>query len=245
MAIDQQKITTDITLELDEDEISVGDFAKAFEHFFGLVKEVTKAVVPGKNPGAWLVRVYEGSAGVGLAGTSEFSREQIAVVGREVLLGLEHIERGERSTVFSDKAYEHIEKFSQVFKSKPQPGIRIWKSRERALPLKREMSARAGELLSAAYEEPGSVEGVLEKLEAHGKFVFVVYDVLDQRSVKCEVSEDLLKEAWAHFRERVEVVGSVKYRKDGIPVSVKAARIIPFPPKDKIPTLEQMRKLLN
>ena len=99
-------------------------------------------------------------------------------------------------------------------------------------------------MLNAAYEEDGAVEGILEKLDAHGKMQFVIYDVIDDRSIKCEVDEKQLSEAWSSFRKRVEVVGSIRYRKDGMPVSIKASRIIPFPDSSQIPTLQQMRSLL-
>jgi len=40
------------------------------------------------------------------------------------------------------------------------------------------------------------------------------------------------------------VLGKVRYRRDGMPVSVRAKDIIPFPTKDEIPSLSEMRRLL-
>lgn len=96
-----------------------------------------------------------------------------------------------------------------------------------------------------AYEEQGAVDGILERVDAHGKMQFVIYDVIDnKRVVKCEVTEFQLQQALGNFKKRVEVIGTVRFRKDGMPVSIKASRIVNFPDKDEIPTLAQMRVLL-
>lgn len=43
----------------------------------------------------------------------------------------------------------------------------------------------------------------------------------------------------------MEVLGKVRYRKDGMPVSVRAKEIIPFPTAEEIPSLTEMRRLLE
>ena len=57
--------------------------------------------------------------------------------------------------------------------------------------------------------------------------------------------ENLLSIALQSFRERIEVIGRVKYRKDGMPVSIQASKIINFPKKSEIPSLSEMRNMLN
>src|SRR5262249_53442610 len=64
VGIDSRSIDTELTLELDEEEITVSEFSASFEHFLGLVKEVTKAIAPRRKP-TWLVKIYPGSAGIG------------------------------------------------------------------------------------------------------------------------------------------------------------------------------------
>ncbi|MGH8541223.1 MAG: hypothetical protein ACRETW_12065 [Stenotrophobium sp.] len=247
MAIDPKQITTDITLELDEEEISIADFQRAFDGFFGLVKEVTKAVAPRRNPNAWAVKVYEGSAGVGVSNLgSEFSVEEISSITNTLFAGLDALKEGARNSFFSDRAIEHAKSIANIFKgTKVQPNVRLWSKRDRALPISRALVEKATEILAPAYEEQGAVEGTLERLESHTKLQFVIYDVIDERAVRCEITEGLMEQAWKAWRQRVEVSGSVKYRKDGMPVSVKASKIIPFPQKSEIPTVQQMRALLG
>ena len=67
---------------------------------------------------------------------------------------------------------------------------------------------------------------------------------MDQRAIKCEIDEVLMEKALRSWRKRVEVVGVVRYRNDGLAVSVKASDIIPFPNYGDIPSLKQLRDLL-
>lgn len=247
MAIDAKQITTEITLELDEDEISIVEFSKAFDNFFGLIKEISKEVAPRKDASAWLIKVYPGSAGIGVIGKpGVYTQEERDIIRKNIIDGLRSLEHGQRPPLFSDKAIEFSRALGNLFKSKATPpSVRIWDQAKPVLPISRAIVYKAGELLEAAYEDDGSVDGFLEKLSAHGQFEFVVYDSLNGRPIKCEVEEEKLQAAWSAFRQRVEVVGKVRYRKDGLPVSVRAKEIIPFPSKDEIPSLEEMRKLLS
>lgn len=244
MAINVEDITTDITLELDEDVISIADFQKATDNFLGLVKEVSKQV-SGHKPDVddWSVKVYSGSAGVGvLPSVQNLNADRV----REVMVsGIRSLANGIRPGEFSDKAVEYAKSLASLFKkSKVEPNVRIWSKKEESVHVVRKVATVAENILSPAYEEQSAVEGILERVDAHGRFQFVIYDVIDGRAVKCEVSELQLQQALDNFKKRVEVIGSVRFRKDGMPVSIKADRIITFPSKSEIPSLDQMRVLL-
>lgn len=247
MAIDANEITSEITLEFDEEVISIADFKAAFDNFTGLVKEVSKYAAPSRNASAWVVNFYPGSAGIGLAGMKgEFSREDTNSVRALLLDGLKAIAQGIRPPQFNDKAIEYSKNLASLFKSnKAEPAVRVWSRRDESLTVSREIADHASEMLSVSYEEDGTVEGMLEKLDSHGKLQFVIYDVIDNHPVKCEVNEQQLEQACGNFRKRVEVIGIVRYGKDGMPVSIKASRIVPFPDKSNIPTIQQMRSLLS
>lgn len=246
MAIESKQIDTEITLELDEEEISVSDFAKAFENFSGLVKELSKQFAPKKDSSAWLVKVYPGSAGIGLSGRpGVYTSEEINAIRTNLLTGLRELETGARPVFFTDKSVECSKALASLFKTKKAPpNVRIWSKQEQSLSIGRAIATKADNLLEVAYEDDGSVDGFLQKLSAHGQFEFVVYDALDDRAIKCEVEESKIESAWKSFRKRVEVLGKVRYRKDGMPVSVRAKDIIPFPSADEIPSPAEMRRLL-
>lgn len=244
MAINLDQITTDITLELDEEVISIADFQKATDSFLGLVKELSKQVA-GNNAesGEWSVKVYSGSIAVGVIPSAQnLNADRV----REIMIsGIRSLANGVRSGEFSDKAIECAKSLASLFKkSSVEPNVRIWSKKEESVHVVRMVAVEADNILTPAYEEQGAVEGILERIDAHGKRQFVIYDVIDNRAVKCEVSEPQLQQALESFKKRVEVIGTVRFRKDGMPVSIKASRIINFPNKSEIPTLAQMRILL-
>lgn len=246
MAIEPKSIESEITLELDEEEISLVDFSKAFDNFSGLVKELSKQFAPKKDASAWLVKVYPGSAGIGLSGKpGVFTSSEVNVIRSNLLVGLRELEKGARPPFFTDKAVECSKGLGSLFKTKKAPAnVRVWAGKDESLPVTRVIATKAENLLEVAYEDDGAVDGFLEKLSAHGQFEFVVYDALDDRAIKCEVEESKIQSAWSAFRKRVEVLGKVRYRKDGMPVSVRAKEIIPFPSSEEIPSLSEMRRLL-
>lgn len=244
MAIKLDEITTEITLEIDEEVITIADFQKATDHFLGLVKELSKAVSGNEHSGAWQVKVYEGSAGVGVAPLSPVL-DPFRI--RNVMVsGLRSLANGVRPREFTDKAIEHSRSLASLFKkSSVDPNIRIWSQREESVRVGRNIAVGADKILAAVYEEDGTVDGILEKVDGHGKLQFIVYDVLDKRAVKCEFTSEQLPQALASFQHRVEVVGRVRYRNDGMAVSIQATRIINYPEKSEIPTLSQMRTILS
>src|SRR6266496_4624748 len=109
MALDRHKLVSEITLELDEEQITVPAFSKAFENFSTLVREITKTVVISDPGNAWIVKVYEGSSGIGLsARAGTLTRAETDAVRNEIIGGLKQLESGGRSARFSDRAVEAV-----------------------------------------------------------------------------------------------------------------------------------------
>lgn len=246
MAIDAKKIDTDITLELDEDEITVAEFTSAFDHFVGLVREVSKSV-DASAPREWLVKVYPGSIGVGLYPKPGQSSAALHAVRTTVLDGFNALANGKRPARFTDKAINHAKSISKVFekRNKPTSSIRLWSGNQKSIPVKKKIAAEASKLLDPVFEDYGSVEGRLEVVTAHGKLECTIYDSLGERAIKCDLAEDLIGEAIHAFRKRVEVFGRVHYRQDGMPVRVIAERIIKFPDPSEVPSVREMRGILR
>jgi len=246
MAIKLEEITTDITLEIDEEVISIADYKKASDSFLELVKELSKNVANAKtSENDWQVKVYAGSIGVGvLPGITNAYADRV----REVMVsGIRSLANGIRPIEFTDKAIGHAKSLASLFKKAGtlNPNVRIWSKRDESVQMDRVIATNADDMLAASYEEDGSVDGILERLDAHGTLGFIIYDVIDERAVRCEISEKDIPTALNSFRQRVEVIGKVKYRKDGMPVSIHASRIINFPKPSEIPSLVEMRKMLN
>lgn len=246
MAIDSRNLDTDLTLEIDEEEITVAEFTSALDHFLGLVKEVARHVVPARRQ-EWLIKVFPGSAGIGLyAKPGSFTPSETNNIGQSVLEGIALLEEGKRHHAFSDKAIEHARGINKAFTRRERPGrVRVWKRNDTSRPITSEAASNAARFLDAVYEDDGSIEGKLEVLSSHGKLQLVIYDILSSKPIKCEISDRDLEVALQEFRNRVEVFGRVRYRRDGAPVSVRVDRIVPFPQPQDIPSLDEMRGILK
>lgn len=248
MAIDPKQIDTDLAIELDEDDITVSEFTSALDHFLGLVKEVARRVTLRSKRGEWLIKVYPGSAGIGFySKPGAFTAGEIDSIRRNVLGGMNALERGQRPDNYSDKAIEHARGLSTVFAHRKKPSrIRVWSSNTDSLLVKTAVADTASRILEPEFEDEGSVEGTLEILSGHGKFEVVVFDPLDGRSIKCEIPDPkLISVALTSFMKRVEIFGKVRYRKDGVAVSVRVERIVPFPEANEIPRLDDIRGILK
>ena len=202
MAINVEQITTDITLEIDEEVISIADFQKATDNFIGLVREVSKQVSGHKIEGSdWSVKVYSGSIGVGVLANSS---NPYAEATREAMVsGIRSLADGARPGEFNDKAIEYAKSLASLFKkNRIESNVRIWSKAKESVLMERKIALTADSLLAAAYEEEGTVEGILEKLDGHEeKLQFIIYDLIDNRSVKCEIKEHLLQQALQSFKK--------------------------------------------
>lgn len=245
MAIKCDDITTGITLEIDEQEISITDFQKATDYFKGLLKEVSERVCSDADPNAWAVKIYGGSAGIGVFPTSRDIN--LSKVQKAILAGHEALSKGEAPQFFSDQAIKCAGSLSSLRNHK-ETGclkINILLDKDSKLAFDERIVLGSKSLLDSSHKEDGSVDGILEKIDGHRKSQFVIYDIMTKNPIKCEFPDELLTKALENFKKHVEVLGCVTYQKNGTPTCVKANAIINYPSKSDIPTLEEMRAMLN
>jgi len=89
--------------------------------------------------------------------------------------------------------------------------------------------------LTQTVEQPGTVEGLLQYVNAHGKRKLYVYDILTDRRVACSFGDGLRAAVKEALYERVAVSGLVRYDLEGRALSVKAETLETFPPAGKLP----------
>jgi hypothetical protein len=108
------------------------------------------------------------------------------------------------------------------------------------------MVSHIGEIVAIEHEDFGSIEGRLERLPGRERLHFAIYEPLGGQDIRCEIAADeLLEQAMTNFRKRVEVYGTIKYRKDGKPVSIRVEEIVPFPASDKLPSFREVHGILG
>lgn len=236
------QIPTDLTLEVGE-SISPDRFLTAARAFFGYVDEVAKGEA---NDVSWIVHVREGSLLIGVA-PATVSAPPPAAVYRAVERGVERLARGQlEGSGLSDTALKHLRvlsEFTDGSHGKPVP-IRVW-IEKRPVTVNPEIAHVIREDQKVAYEAYGTVEGRLRAIQDKGSVTLQIRDDLLGLTLDCHVKEDLLQEAFQSFRKRVEVSGLIHYRRNGLPASIEAGRIIQLPDDAELPSAEEVRGILR
>jgi len=118
----------------------------------------------------------------------------------------------------------------------------ISRSNKEVAPTQR-VSARVQELeeyAKSSYVDYHEIEGKLEDLSVHGGNRFAIYDTVTGDRIECNINESDIPRAYELLRQRVSVVGRVKYRK-GRPVEIDIDKFSKMPNRDELPQGEDIR----
>jgi hypothetical protein len=244
----EKDIPTDLALEIAGSQITPERFLRAVRAFFGLVQEVTANLAGNDGKVEWAVKVKEGSAVIGVdPAVYTVAPSTLDAIRARVLEELETLETdGDEPTHFPEAAMRYARDLANIVGTDEDDDtrLRIWVNK-RAKPLTHKIVANAAEILKAAYEDYGTIEGRLQVVSEEGRLHCNVRDPVSGRAVRCVISEDMLPRAFAAFRKRVEVSGPIRYRKDGTPTSIKVQSLDVFPDKTALPSPREMRGILK
>jgi hypothetical protein len=95
------------------------------------------------------------------------------------------------------------------------------------------------------YRDFGTVEGRLDAIQERDGLQIRVRDQLLGHTIACYMNEDMLPEAFASFRKRVELSGTIHYRKNGTPISIAVQSIMPMPEDDELPSIDDVQGILR
>jgi hypothetical protein len=147
----------------------------------------------------------------------------------------------------SDAALRHLRTLSELTErpDRVPVTVRVW-VRRKPVELKSDIGRLIREDQGAAYNDYGSIEGRLDMIaDRDGNLLVQVRDAFFRQVVKCHLREELLTEAFAKFRKRVEVSGVIHYRSNGTPISIEAERIDCLPEDDELPSPADVRGILR
>lgn len=246
MMRDPERSDNELTLEVTGSSVSPAKFLAGCRAFFGLVNEVSTEETGGKRI-AWTVQVHEGSNLVALTPRPGYPTVTIESIKRKVRTGVRTLETGSPvPESFSEPAIRYLQQLGNIAgrTKDDDTRVRVW-VKHKAEPVSQKTAAHAAELLGWNYQDYGSVEGRLEVVSAHRGLVFMIYEPLWNKPIRCQIGDELLDTAMSNFRRRVEVYGTVQYRKDGTPISVAAQEIVPFPSCAGLPNFRQLRGVLK
>lgn len=243
----KSKIATDLTLEIDGKSVTPEKFLRSVRSFFALLNEVTTKVAGRRGGVQWRVLVKEGSNLVGVQPEPGLNRAIVGQIVAAVSEGIASLEtKAERPRYFTERAVKSLLELADVVGTSEHDDttVRIW-AKDEPIRVTHQSVAHVGELLSSEHEDYGSIEGKLQTVTERGGLQFVVYEQLWDRSIRCRIPERLTEVAIANFRNRVEVYGLIKYRKDGKPISIQVDDIVAFPSKEQIPSFREVHGILR
>lgn len=240
-------IKTDLTLEITGKTVTPEKFMRSVRSFFAILKEVTSQVAGKQEAVQWVVQVSEGSNLVGVDPVPGYSPAIVSEIIRAVSDGIDTMEtRAATPRYFSERAIKSLRDLADVAGTTTEDDttVRVW-AKKKPLPVTHKSVAHVAELLETGHEDYGSIEGRLRTVSDKGGLHFVVKEPILNHEVRCFIPEELIDTAVANFRNRVEVYGRIKYRKDGKAVSIDVDDIVPFPPKETLPSYRDVRGILR
>ncbi|MBV9785537.1 MAG: hypothetical protein JO264_17155 [Acidisphaera sp.] len=242
-------IPTDLTLELGEN-LTPERFLAATRAFFGYVREVAYVLAPERELPKWVVVVREGSALLAVSPAPNADGRVIQSIYSRAEEAIRHLDGGEiAGSGLSEAALKHLVALSDLAgsygpRSRASP-VRMW-IRRRPVEVGANIARVVRDDWRIDYNDFGTIEGRLETIQdKDGNLQMQVRDATFRQTVRCHFPEEMLTDAFNNFRKRVDVSGTVHYRKNGTPVSIEVAAIEKLPADDELPTANDVRGLLR
>lgn len=225
-----------LTLKLDG-ELQIEDFKNAVDAFCELVKAVAADMPQGQHI-RWKVQVKEGSNIIQLLPTSPRTPiAQLNQVVQTIEKGVSSLAAGrkKRPLHFTDNAMKHTKKLAKIANSDLFISL---KTNEKQLLLSAQVTASVDAYLEPHYQDYGSTEGELVVVSASDYLVFYLVDAVTQQKIRCIVPEELETRVLSAFRKRVMAWGLIKYRADGLPVSIQVDDFKVFQADADLPSID-------
>ena len=239
------QIPSDLAIEIGED-LSPADFMAAARHFFGYVDEVVRQRTSDGEPIKWTVKVHEGSAVLAAVAPFDAPAPILEAVYADIRNAVERLESGDVDGAgVSDAALKHLKGLSGLTegrRGKPV-SMKFWIQKKPRV-IAPEIARVITEDWRTAYNDYGTVEGKLEAIQDRQGLQISIKDPLLRQTVRCNLPDSLLDQAFHSFRKRVEVSGLIHYRRNGVPTSIDANQIFELPDDALLPTHDDVRGIL-
>ena len=239
-------IPTDMTLEIDLN-LSPEKFIAAAKAFFGYVQEVGKSVTGEENI-QWVVSVKKGSNLLAIDTSSATPIDAIGIIYSKVLNGMISVKNGNIDDArLTEQALKHLKILSELTENKHgiAPIIRLWVNRKPTV-IDGDIASHIREDWRTDYKDFGTFEGRLESIQdTNGALRLQIRDALMRQTIPCYFQEEMLSSAFEMFRKRVEVSGTIHYRKNGKAISIEVSGIEKLPEDDDLPSASDVRGIFG
>ncbi len=202
-------IPSDLTLELGPDKVPYRDFGRAVSAFANLLSEVSEEACGDSKAVQWEISVSEGSLLIraDIPATTDIKSANLI--------------RGAVQRP-SERLRRTLDRFPRV-----APVTRLLTGEDRCDIL----AERHGETgrHPSQIAEYGTVEGILDTLSARGRLRFTISEPIWNMAVRCIVPDEQAEAMRTMWRQRVAAHGMVQYDREGLPTSIRADEVKPFP----------------
>jgi hypothetical protein len=219
-------------------EIGFPDFVEILRHAFHALRDLDSSVSRGKPTLKWFVdELRTGSLVTDVRASGNVAEE----VTNAFVRGVQHLES--EATVPPFFTMEPLEDIQWIARHIGNDGARGF----RAIQLDSGESAHVTpvtdahitEALAARFESVGSVMGTIEMISIHGRARANVYDLRNNRAIRCNIPEAerdrLVAEVTANLGKRVIAAGRIYRNASGEPIRVTLRSITVLPEAENLP----------
>jgi len=233
-----------LELKLDSPRVPSGKFIRGVNAFFGIIKDVTTEVCGDSDAVPWVVEVEPGCAVIRAVPVIEEEDDiRPETIRSAITNGLELLEGGtaDAPEYFTEKTLKKVRDLSRL--NEPE-GLRVYVSADSERhEVSSQSAANIEEMLKWTVEDFGTIEGRLLVLAKTRGFEIKIKEEISGRLVTCHIPGNLLDDAKDAFTRRVSVTGTIKYRRDGTPVSIEVDSedgFFRFPYERELPSIEEI-----
>jgi hypothetical protein len=234
-------MSNNITLKLEGDRINSEKLKNSVNSFYGFVDEIASQVFSRRKPINWIVKVKEGS--IDLINEAEISRGLDQSMQDKVFSligdGIDILNKEARIPPnYNERALTYLQELASIpdIHRNGLERIDILIDKE-IYSLSKHIAANVDALLGVKNKSFGSIEGILHTLSDRRGKIFVVYDSLNDKGIRCTIDDDeIMDKAVEAFGKRVYVYGVISYDKVGNPKNIKAEELRVFKDNKDLPT---------
>ncbi len=229
-----------ITLKLEGNRINSDKLRNSISSFYEFVDEIASQVFKKKKPINWVVKVKEGS--IDLINEAELT-EKLDYDMQEKVFSLigSGIDTLNKEAKIPPSYNERVLTYLQNLAAIPDihknglERIDILIDAKRH-SLSKQVVANIDTLLGIKNKALGSIEGILHTISDRRGKIFVVYESLTDRGIRCYIDDDkIMDEAIEAFGKRVYVYGNISYDNIGNPKTIKVKELGVFKNNKDLP----------
>jgi len=230
-----------ITLKLEGTKISSEKLKSSINSFYGFVDEIASQVFNKRKPIDWIVKVKPGS--IDLINEVEMAKKLDQSLQDRVFSlignGIDILNREAKIPPnYNERALTYLQDLASIpdIHRNGLEKIDILID-EKRYTLSKHIAANVDTLLGVRNKAFGSIEGILHTISDRRGRIFIVYDSLNDRGIRCNIDDDeIMNRAIKAFGKRVYVYGVISYDNVGSPKRIKVEELRVFKDKKDLPT---------